>query len=98
MNLISFLLTTAISATFYSDYFEGKVMANGQRFTQQSNTIATNLYPLNTRVKVCYHDRCVVGVVRDKCGRCGVDLSKHLFKQLAPLRRGRLPVRVQKLQ
>lgn len=92
------LLPTSVmagSATYYSDYFQGRRMANGQRFSQSSNSVASNRYKLGTRVKICYKRRCVTGVVRDRCN-CSIDLSKALFKQLAPLRKGRIPVKVYK--
>jgi len=81
------------SATFYSDYYQGRRMANGQRFSQSSNSVANNRYKLGTKVKICYKGRCVTGVVRDRC-KCSIDLSKALFRQLATLNKGRIPVKV----
>lgn len=83
------------SATFYSDYYQGKRMANGQRFYQSSNSVANNKYKLGTRLKICHKGRCVTGVVRDRC-KCSIDLSKALFRQLAPLKQGRIKVTVKK--
>lgn len=83
------------SATFYSDYYQGRTMANGQRFYQSSNSIASNRYKFGTRLKICYRRWCVTGVVKDRCN-CSIDLSKALFRQLAPLRKGRIPVKVYK--
>lgn len=106
MKLTTILLATCLAilpaspafasrttATYYSDVFQGRRMANGQRFSQSSNSVATNQYKLGTRVKICHKQRCVTGVVRDRCN-CGIDLSKQLFKQIAPLKRGRVPVKV----
>jgi rare lipoprotein A (peptidoglycan hydrolase) len=80
-------------ATYYGDYNIGRRMANGQRFSQSSNSVATNRYRLGTRIKICHKKRCVTGVVRDRCN-CSYDLSKALFRQLAPLKKGRIPVKV----
>jgi len=100
LTLTSVLLTSspvlANTATYYHNSLHGRRMANGQIFSQHSNTIASNRYKLGTRLKVCHGKRCVTGVVRDRCGNCSIDLSKGLFKQLAPLKRGRIPVRVYK--
>lgn len=106
MNIVKIILTlyltilptqgvnaTNVTATYYSDRLQGRKMANGQKFSQSSNTIATNKYRLGSRVKVCYKGRCVTGVVRDRCN-CAIDLSKSLFTQLAPLKKGKIPVKV----
>lgn len=84
----------SLSATYYADYFHGRRMANGQIFSQHSNSVASNHFKLNTPVSICYRGKCVRGVVRDRCGNCGIDLSKSLFRQLAPLRKGRIRVKV----
>jgi len=81
------------SATFYSDYYQGKRMANGQLFRQSSNSVAHPHLRLGTVVKIRHKNRTVTGVVRDRC-RCTIDLSKGLFRQLAPLEKGRIPVKV----
>jgi len=81
------------TATFYSDYYQGKRMANGQPFRQNSDSVAHPHFRLGTRVKIKYKNRTVTGVVRDRC-LCAIDLSKGLFQQLAPLKKGRIPVKV----
>ena len=93
------------TATYYSNYYVGRKMANGQRFSQNSNAVAHPYLPLGTQVKIT-HTRCVkygrkcsykkftvTGVVKDRC-RCTLDLSKGLFTQLAPLKKGRISVKV----
>ena len=92
---LTFLPTAvlATSATFYSDYYQGRRMANGQTFSQSSNSVAHPSYRFGTRLRICYRNRCVTGVVRDRCN-CSIDLSKGLFRQLAPLSRGRINVSV----
>jgi rare lipoprotein A len=89
-------LVSASTATYYSDYYQGRRMANGQTFSQSSNSVAHGSYKFGTRLQICYRDRCVVGVVRDRC-RCSIDLSKGLFRQLAPLSKGRINVSVKAL-
>ena len=84
-----------MSATYYSNSLAGRRMANGGIYKPGSNTIATNQFKLGTTLKVCHKSRCVVGVVRDRCN-CSIDLSKSLFGQLAPHRKGRIPVKVYK--
>lgn len=98
---LSVLLPSAqansLSATYYSNRFQGRTMANGKKFYQSSNSVASNRYKLGTKLRICYKGRCVIGVVRDRCGNCSLDLSKGLFRQLAPLKKGRISVRVRKL-
>jgi rare lipoprotein A len=84
------------SATYYSDWFVGRKMANGKRFHQHTMVAAHPTYRLGTRLRVRYKKRSVVVVVTDRC-RCSIDLSKAAFRKLAPLRKGRIRVRVSKL-
>ena len=83
-----------LSASYYADSFHGKRMANGSIFYQNSNSVASNHFRLNSKVNICYRGKCITGVVHDRCGRCGIDLSKSMFRQLAPLRKGRINVTV----
>lgn len=85
------------SATYYSDYFKGRRMANGEKFRQEAMVAAHPFYKLGTRLKITYKGRSVYVYVKDRC-RCSLDLSKAAFKQLAPLRQGRIPVKVQVLR
>lgn len=81
------------TATYYSDYYNGRRMANGRKFRQNSNYIAHPRLKLGTQVKIRYKNHTVTGVVTDRCN-CTIDLSKGLFRQLAPLKKGRIPVKV----
>jgi rare lipoprotein A len=81
------------SATYYADYFVGRKMANGVRFYQSSMVAAHPYLKLGTRVKVSYKGRSVLVTITDRCN-CSIDLSKAAFRQLAPLRVGRIPVQV----
>jgi rare lipoprotein A (peptidoglycan hydrolase) len=84
------------TATYYSDSYQGKKMANGQRFSQNSNTVATNRFKIGSTLRICHKNRCVTGVVRDKCN-CSLDLSKGLFRQLASVKKGSISVQVSKI-
>ena len=85
--------TFRTTATHYSDYYNGRRMKNGSKFTQNSNYVAHPWLKLGTRVTVRYKNRSVTGVVTDRCN-CTIDLSKGLFRQLAPLKKGRISVKV----
>ena len=84
------------SATYYSNWFNGRKMANGRRFHQGLMVAAHPSLRLGTRLRVRYKGRSVVVVVSDRC-RCSLDLSKSAFRRLAPLKKGRIPVRYSKL-
>jgi rare lipoprotein A (peptidoglycan hydrolase) len=81
------------TATHYSDYYNGRRMANGRKFVQNSNYVAHPWIRLGTPVTIRYKNRSVSGIVTDRCN-CTIDLSKGLFRQLAPLKKGRIPVKV----
>lgn len=84
------------TATYYSDYYAGRQMANGKIFRQSGLTAAHRSLKFGTRLRVTHKGKSVVVVVTDRC-RCTLDLSKAAFKRLAPLSKGRIPVRVTKL-
>ena len=64
------------------------VTASGERFHPYGLTAATNLFPLGTRLRVCYGGACVEVRVNDTCGSCSLDLSYGAFAWLAPHRQG----------
>lgn len=93
--LIASLSCRNVPATFYSSYFEGRQMANGQIFRQDSDSAASNDYPLGTRLRVSRGGRSVTVVVRDRMARDGrIDLTTSRFRQLGDLREGRITVTV----
>jgi rare lipoprotein A len=81
------------SATYYADYFVGRPMANGKKFNQSAMVAAHPSLKMGTRLLVTYKGKSVVVIVSDRC-RCSLDLSKAAFSQLAPLSKGRIPVKV----
>lgn len=87
------------TATYYHDYYQGKKMSNGNKFSQSQLTCASNKYRLNTYLRVYYNKKSVVCKVTDRggFGKEHIDLSKATFKQLSPLSKGVLRVRIVKL-
>jgi rare lipoprotein A len=84
------------TASFYSDRYQGLVMANGERFNQAALTCASNRWPLGTKLRIRHGSREVVVTVTDRGPRKDlnrmVDLSKAAFKRLGPLKAGLLNV------
>ncbi|MCL1622747.1 septal ring lytic transglycosylase RlpA family protein [Moraxella sp. Tifton1] len=106
-NYISaFLLITAAShvahantttASYYADKFNGRKTANGEIFSNQGMTCASNNYALGTKVEVTNikTGQSIICKVNDRIGKSGrIDLSKKAFSQLAPLRQGLAKVSV----
>jgi rare lipoprotein A len=86
-----------VSGSYYHARFEGRSMACGGRFDNGAMTAASNHHPCGTRLLVTYNDRDIVVQVTDRCGRCGIDLSRAAARELGLLRIGRAPVRVERL-
>lgn len=80
-------------ASFYSDWYNGRPMANGRLFYNSSNSCAHRTLKFGTIVTIRNpaNGKTVKCVVRDRgpfvSGRV-IDLSKTTFNQLAPLSRG----------
>jgi len=73
-----------VKATFYSHRFEGRIMADGERFVSAKYTAAYNRVPLGTLLEVTYKDRKIIVRVTDRKGGNGrgIDLSREAFKTL----------------
>jgi len=86
-------------ASFYSDRFQGRRTASGERFDQQSLTAAHRTLPFGTKVLVTRRDTgdAVEVEINDRGpfvkGRV-IDLSKSAARELGMLRRGTAPVRL----
>jgi rare lipoprotein A len=85
-------------ASFYHDRYEGRVMANGERFTQSKFTCATNDWPLGTKLLVTHGPSWVIVTVTDRgpaksLGR-KIDLTTTAFRRLGPLKSGLLTVQI----
>jgi rare lipoprotein A len=108
-HILAFLTTVCVgmipmsvdaqSATYYHPSLSGRTKANGQRYNPNAMTAASNNYRLGQRVRVTNRKtgRSVVVTITDRCGNCSIDLSTAAFRQIAPLKQGRVSVRVDKL-
>lgn len=97
--LTSLLLTTSVSAqsaTYYHPSLAGGRMANGRPYNPNAMTAASNRYKLGTKVRVTNrrNKKSVVVTITDRCGNCSIDLSTAAFRRIAPLRQGRVSVKV----
>jgi rare lipoprotein A len=86
-------------ASFYANKFNGRRTANGEIFSQQLLTAASNTLPLNSRVKVTNlrNKRSVVVRITDRMhhlNRRLIDLSRSAAHQLGYTGRGLVIVRV----
>ena len=79
-----------VIATFYHNYFEGRLMANGQIFSQTKMICAYNNAPLNSvlLVKDRQTGKIIKVRVTDRNTSNTLDLSKLAFKKLRPLKTG----------
>ena len=74
-------------ATVYHNMFEGRRTASGTVFRQNSDTAASNDYPLGTRLTVAHDGRKVQVVIRDRMHRRftgrRIDLSSRSWRRLS---------------
>lgn len=88
---------TVVSGSYYHSRFDGRPMACGGRFSSDGFTAASNHHPCGSLVQVNYRGRSVVVEVTDRCGRCGIDLSRAAARELGLVRAGRATVTVERL-
>lgn len=88
---------SVVSGSYYHSKFNGRPMACGGRFSSEALTAASNHHPCGTVVRVSYGERSVVVEVTDRCGRCGIDLSRAAARELGLVGVGRARVRVERL-
>ena len=87
------LFTEDGKASFYSDKFEGKTTASGEKFRQSKMTAAHKHLPFGTKVKVTNKEnqKSVVVVINDRGpfveGRI-IDLSKAAAEQIGMIQQG----------
>jgi rare lipoprotein A len=86
-----------VSGSYYHSKFHGRPMACGGTFRNDGFTAASNHHPCGSLIEVSYRGRSVVVEVTDRCGRCGIDLSRAAARQLGLLNIGRAKVRVERL-
>lgn len=70
----------------YSDYYEGRTMSNGKKFSQKGFTVASNDWKLGTRLILRYNGKSVSVVVTDRMASRfsgkRVDASKAVWNYL----------------
>ena len=107
--LRSFLATLAIAttslvqcpawaetATYYSDYYQGRRTASGELFDTWAYTAAHPTLPMGTWVRVTNlsNNRFVEVRINDRC-RCGIDLSKAAAEQIGMMQAGVVEVSIE---
>lgn len=68
----------------YSDYFVGRTMANGKKFSQEIEICAANSWPLGTKLRITHNGKSKVLEVADRMhtrftGK-RIDLPRKWFK------------------
>lgn len=92
-------LTEAGKASFYADSFQGRKMANGEKFRQNQKTAAHKTLPFGTKVKVINvkNGKSVKVTITDRgpfvAGRI-IDLSKKAAKKLDMVNDGVVEVKL----
>ncbi len=106
LNITALTLTALIgmqasahstTASYYADKFNGRKTANGEVFSNNGMTCASNQYKLGTYLEVTNTKtgKSITCKVNDRIGKAGrIDLTKNAFKQLAPLSAGLVKVQV----
>lgn len=81
-----------------ASYYTDTRTASGEKFSKNSMTAAHKTLSFGTRVQVTHGEKSVVVRINDRGpfikGRI-IDLTPAAFKQLAPLKRGVIPVKLQ---
>jgi rare lipoprotein A len=90
------------SASFYANFFVGRKTANGEIFSQEKLTCASNVYPLGTWLRVTHakNGKSVIVKVNDRMHprmKRVVDLSKLAAKELGMIAAGVVQVKVESL-
>lgn len=80
-------------ATFYDDWYIGRLTASGIVFNQNEYYGASNKYPLGTKIKIKHKEKIVKVKIVDRCN-CSLDLSKKAFKKLSSLSKGVINIEV----
>jgi rare lipoprotein A len=95
---ISYTLENITTVSFYSDKHHGKNTASGEKFDMNKLTAAHKTLPFNTLVEITNlnNNQSVIVRINDRGpfikGR-KFDLSKAAFKQICPLRYGKIKVK-----
>jgi len=89
---------TRVSGSHYAAKFEGRKTACGDRYDGDEFTAASNRHPCDAMVRVSRGDRSVIVRVTDRCGRCGIDLSRAAAREIGLHKAGRSPVYVERIE
>lgn len=94
-KIINIALTFVI-ATYYHDWFSGRLMANGKPFNQNNLTASYNKGKLNSWVTVrnIRNGRSLRVKITDRNSSGTIDLSKKAFKYLDNIILGQIKVEV----
>lgn len=86
-----------VEASWYGRNYHGRPTASGEIFDSKAFTAAHPSLPLGAVVEVRRVDdgRAVRVKVNDRCGRCGIDLSRAAALQVGLVRDGRALVRIE---
>ena len=91
------------TAVYYSDYFQGRPVANGEIYDKDKLTAAHNGLPYGTKVRVTNlaNDKSVILKVNDRMrsrSKVLIDVSRKAAEELGFLTEGRAQVRVEVVQ
>lgn len=89
-------------AVYYSDYFQGKPVANGEIYSHEAMTGAHNSYPFGSEVRVTNisNGKNVVVTINDrmrKNSKVAIDLSRKAAEELGFLKEGRTQVTIERV-
>jgi rare lipoprotein A len=89
-------------AVYYSDYFQGKPVANGEIYSHDALTAAHSGFPFGTEVRVTNlsNDKSVVVKINDrmrKNSKVLIDLSRSAAQELGFLKEGKTQVKVERV-
>lgn len=101
--LLSCSAKVVSKATYYHDKYDGRVTADGSKFSQGSMTGASNYYKLGDSVRVTNRqngktvDIKITDRMHSKYNKNRIDLSKKAFKKIGMLEQGIIEVDVKRL-
>lgn len=101
--LLSCSANVVSKATYYHDKYDGRVAADGSRFSQRAMTGASNYYKLGDSVRVTNSkngksvDVKITDRMHTKYNKNRIDLSKSAFKKIGMLDQGVIDVKTKRL-
>lgn len=75
-----------LDASTYHDKYVGRRTANGEVYSHDKATVASNRHPLGTRVEIAYNGRTVEAKVNDRLSKKyshRIDLSRSVWNELS---------------